>query len=155
MHTVEFILSLRVLTDRGSCKSSESFCVMVSVSAVTHIRSTTQNVKYTPRGARGWGIDLSFACVIYEPSSPFRLHWPQKRNSHFASHSHRLTRWCPCVATSKTLFTIGWQRVSQLQLSIQLSQRTHKIDNIVSSSCSFFFFFGGGGGGGVVLWKEK
>lgn len=75
-------LSLRVLTDRGSCKLPKSFCVIVCVSAVTHIRSTTQNVKYTPRGARGWGIDLSLACVIYEPSSSFRLRWPQKRNSH-------------------------------------------------------------------------
>lgn len=29
------------------------------------------------------GIDLSLGCVIYEPPpTSFRLHWPQKRNSH-------------------------------------------------------------------------
>lgn len=83
-----------------------------SVSVLTHIKKKKQkqeihNTKCEIHTANEpeRGIDLSLVCVIYEPSSSFRLHWPQKKFT-LASHSHRTTRRCPCVATSNTLLLL-------------------------------------------------
>ena len=57
-----------------------------SVDVLTHIKKEKQkrkthntNWEINTVSEADKGIDLSLSCVIYEPSSCFRLHWPQKK----------------------------------------------------------------------------